>query len=340
MNSPTDERILRSLARRLAETADRQQVIEELCLLQNLAWSRAEELVDEASALYQPDITRRQTPILVLVALAIFIGGVALAAWQLLGLVAVISALVSPRASTFWEVYSLSFGLFETLTNFWGILGAFLAGLAMVLGSYFGMREVWIVWLDAAEDGTLLAPEPVPELQELSGPQPATAVAIAYTADGWVRNHPNDEKLVDLIIDLLEKSKNRAWVVTSVALSRGLSWPAASQLVESVARSGRLESFRDRPAHPAVIFAFLGLFLTGLVISLQYLLVSAVVLRGQFLPVTDLYRLVRFLFVVGSYLESAPLPFAVFALGLVMLVGSGLALRETWASIYRWQFRS
>jgi hypothetical protein len=337
MTTLTAERLLRSIARRLAETADREQVIEELCLLQNIDWATAATTVEAAETQFAPEITRRQTPLLVLLALAIYIGGVALAAWQLLGLVAVASAMLNPRAESFWEIYNLSFGFFDVLTNFWGILLAFVTGLAMALGSYFGMKDVYSAWLEVVEAGEIVPDEPVPALAEIPGPPLAPGAEAIYSADGWVRNHPDDPELIEFITSRLEHSHNQDWVIASLALARGLSWPVAAKLVETVAAASGMESPPEKVYDPPVVFSLLGIFLAGLVISLQYLMVSNIALRAQWLKVHDIYWLTWFIYQVGRYIENAPGPFVLFALGVTLLIGGFLALRVVGPSVVRWQ---
>jgi len=332
MTTLDDPRLLRSISHRLAETADRNQVIEEICMLRNLDWGSAAELVDRAASFHETDITRRQTPILALVALSLFIGGVALAAWQLLGLVAVLSALANPLAATFWDIYNLSFGFFDLLANFWGMLGAFVTGLAMVLGSYLGMKQVWVAWLESLENGTLFQPP----AESTSGLEPASANEAVFSAEAWIRQHPDDRETADFILSRLERTRNREWVVTALAMSRGLSWQAANELVEAVLRSSGLGMFRQRSFPLAWVFAYLGIFMAGLVICLQYVLVTSLALRWAWVKVTDQYWLAWFLYQVGEHIERAPGPFALFALGLLMSVGGFLALREALPSVYRW----
>jgi len=332
MTTLDDPRLLRSISHRLAETADRNQVIEEICLLRNLDWNSAAALVDRAAIQHETDITRQQTPILALVALSLFIGGAVLAAWQLLGLVAVLSALANPRAASFWGLYNLSFGFFDLLTNFWGLLGAFVSGLAMVLGSYLGMKEVWAAWLDALENGTLFQTP----AKSASGLEPAAAAEAVFSAEAWVRQHPDDRETADFILSRLERTRNREWVVTALALSRGLSWRAADELVEAVLRSSGLRFFRQRSFPLAWVFAYLGIFIAGLVICLQYVMVTSLALRWAWVKVTNQYWLAWFLYQLGEHIERAPGPFALFALGLLMLVGGFLALREALPSVYRW----
>lgn len=331
-----DPHLLHSIARRLAFTADRNQVVEEICLLQNLSWSQAEELVEHALAYHDADIARMQTPILIPLALALFVGGAALAAWQLLGMTAVLSALASPPAGDFWDVYNLSFGLFDVLTNFWGMLAAFATGLAMMLGSYIGMKEVWGAWLDALVEENLFKRETAPAPAERSRLETTSAIESASSAEGWARNHSNDRETVQFILSRFEKTRDRDWVTSSLMLSRGLTWQTAAHLVEAVLRAHGSLPLRQRVFSPYAVFSMFGFVIAGLVVSLQYLVVTSLALRPAFAEVTDQYTLVRFLYRAGQHIEAAPAPFALFLLGLALFVAGLLSLRVMLPSVYRW----
>lgn len=287
-----DPHLLRSIARRLAVTADRNQVLEEICLLHNITWSQAEEVVEHALAYHQADITRLQTPILAPLALVLFVGGAALSAWQLLGITAVLSALSNPRAESFWDVYNLSFGFLDVLTNFWGMLAAFVTGLAMMLGSYFGMKDVWLAWLDAFEGGKLFKQEPAPARR--SRLETASALEAVFSAEGWVKNNPNDRETVQFILRRFEKTRDRDWVISALMLSRGFTWQAAEQLVEAVLRAHGKLALPQRTFPFYAVFTMLGLAIAGLVVSLQYIAVTSVALRLAFAQVTDQYTLCVF----------------------------------------------
>lgn len=329
-----DPHLLRSIARRLAFTADRNQVVEEICLLHNLSWSQAEELVEHALTYHHADITRLQTPILAPLALALFVGGAALSAWQLLGITAVLSVLGNPRAVNFWDVYTMSFGFFDALTNFWGMLVAFVSGLAMMLGSYIGIKDVWLAWLDALDGEKLPKQQPAP-----AGPsrlEIASAMEAAFSAESWIKNNPNDQETVQFIINRFEKSRDRDWVISALMLSRGLTWQTAEQLVEAVLRAHGKLAMPQRTFPPYAVFTTLGLTIAGLVVSLQYFAVTSVVLRPAFAKITDQYTLVRFLYQAGQHIQAAPVPFTLFLLGLAVFIAGLLSLRLMLPSVYRW----
>ncbi len=342
MPGKEDAILLRSIARRLAETADRGQVIEELCILQNWDWGTAEEVVEQAWREHHPEITRRQSPILVPLAFSIFIGGAMLASWQLLGLVAVVSALVKPQLESYLDLYNVSFGLIDTLANLPGMMVSFSIGLAMVLGSYFGMKDVFSAWLDALEQGKKPLEDNLPALNEFPSNSQIESTSpqqpeMVYSASGWVRNRPDDAKLAQFVLDQIEKSDNKDWVINAVALARGLRWQPAKKLVEAVAEANGI-TFKDEITYgPPVVFSVLGVFITGLVITFQYLLLAGVVLAPQFTRIRNSWDFMQFMFALGDYIQMGPGAFVLYALGLVMLVGGFMALRKAIPSVYRWQ---
>ncbi len=307
-----DPHLLHSIARRLAFTADRNQVVEEICLLHSLTWSQAETLVEHALEYHHERITRLQTPLLAPLALALFLGGTALAAWQLLGITAVLSTLTNPRAENFWDVYHLSFGLFDTLANFWGMLAAFATGLAMMLGSYIGMKDVWGAWLGALDEDQPLKQQPAPTPAKRSRLKTASATEALFSAEGWARNNPNDQETVQFILNRFEKTGDRDWVTSSLMLSRGLTWQAAEELVNAVLLArGRLP-LHQRAFSPYAVFGALGIALAGLVVSLQYFAVTGMALGPAFAQIADQYTLARSIYLAGQHIEAAPclLPFS------------------------------
>jgi hypothetical protein len=292
---------------------------------------------------YQLDITWQQSPILVQAALAIFIGGVALASWQLLGLVSILSSTVNLQTASFWDLYNRSFGFIDLLSNLPGLLFSFFTGIAMILGSYFGMKDVWSAWLDAAEKGKKLLGDEVQALGEFSTPEPATVSeserpATIYTSEGWARKQPGVSDLEDFILAKLEKSKSKEWVVDSVALAHGLKWQVAHSLVDEVATAHGIV-FKDEITYgPPVVFSTLGVFLSGLVITAQYLVLAVIALGPKLMQAWWSYRIFNFLNAVGKYIGNAPGAFALFALGFAMFVGGLFALRVVGPSVYRWEY--
>ncbi len=69
-----EERILQ----RLTDAEDRENIILDLCETENLNWSEARAMVDAVEARKKNQIVLAQSPVLVMIALGIFIGGLVL----------------------------------------------------------------------------------------------------------------------------------------------------------------------------------------------------------------------------------------------------------------------
>lgn len=128
-----EERILQ----RLTDADDRENIILELCETENLNWSEARSIVDAIESRKKNQIVLAQSPVLVMIALGIFIGGLVLlvyAAYNIAVAYETYTSTLSP-ASVGFLLYLLTYG---------GYLGGFVVlGFAMVVGSLKGMQDVW-----------------------------------------------------------------------------------------------------------------------------------------------------------------------------------------------------
>lgn len=126
---------------RLEDSENRNDIILDLCESQGLDWKQAEAIVDSIHAEHANNITLTQSPILVLIALAIFIGGTAALFYGAAQLVAMYEFFVEisnqnhPQSIGGFLIYLLADGV--------GYLGLFALGIAMIVGSLRGMSEVW-----------------------------------------------------------------------------------------------------------------------------------------------------------------------------------------------------
>src|SRR5512133_1780934 len=100
------------IIRRLAEAADRNKVVEELCIERGLHWTDADAIVENLLQTHRWDITRRQSPFLVPLSFVIFISGVLLIAWNLVGVYNYFWPYFDPNtpdALSFYLLYSDAF---------------------------------------------------------------------------------------------------------------------------------------------------------------------------------------------------------------------------------------
>ena len=135
------EEIEQQIIARLEDNDDRNDILLDLCESQGLDWKQAEAILDSIHAENADDITLTQSPILVLIALAIFIGGVGALFYGASQLVAMYEFFIGlsdqnqPQGVGSFLIYLLADGA--------GYLGLFAIGIAMVIGSLRGMSDVW-----------------------------------------------------------------------------------------------------------------------------------------------------------------------------------------------------
>lgn len=133
---------------RLKNGDERNDIIFDLCNSQNLDWKDAEALVESVHAGNADDITLYQSPLLVAVALAIFLGGAGLVAYTTFNQAAMFQAIYRLRSQSpgngtpvLWgTVHDFLFYLILTGREYVGML---VVGIAMIVGSLRGMQDVW-----------------------------------------------------------------------------------------------------------------------------------------------------------------------------------------------------
>jgi len=226
----SDPALLRDIAHRLAETANRQKVIEQVCLEQNLVWEDASRIVDEALETHALEITRHQSPLLTLLALTSFSVGIALMAWHLLGILSFFAALFDPRVPDFSRIFNIYAGVFQTLTSLPQTITLFITGIAMTVGSALGMKDVWAGIFDAWDRRNAPASQPLdgtlehPESASSSWPVPALwmflTLAAMLTGGIWVSQFllmasAYQSSLPPAINDVFWGSLQRSWQLSA-----------------------------------------------------------------------------------------------------------------------------
>lgn len=118
-------------------------IVQEVCEQTGMYWDDAEALVNEIAHSHEVSIRKKRSPIVVAMAMAIFVGGVGL----LVMTVFVTSNIILFYRSTQPEVLS-TINILLLLANEAPLaLGLGSLGLAMIAGSMLGMRDVWLDWL-------------------------------------------------------------------------------------------------------------------------------------------------------------------------------------------------
>lgn len=294
---------LQKIARRLAVTADRQQVIDELCTQYGLHWQDAESIVAQAESEYQYLITRQQTPILVLVAFSTFSIGVLLFSWSFLGVVSSFANLVAPNLVAGLNLLGFYSDMVAALLDFSNSGNLFVIGLAMMLGSQWGMKSVWLSWLQTQENEVELPASPVMQQFE----------------------HKDD--LLDSVIRQLSKGWTEAKMVAAVQARTGMVAEDALALVRQVIRSRGDIALTS--ISPAAFLAGLAAFISGAVLIIQNVFLLDAHLQASPRNVQNSWGLLLRIRDITDYAEAHPILSLWFVFGVICLVAGYFSVRAT-----------
>jgi len=123
---------------RLSGAANPEDIILDICDKTELSWPEAEALVIQVQAEHEQEVTKRQSPLLALVALSIFVGGVGLLAYSIYMLFLATSAYTSTAFNP-WVLPDILNFVFNYAAF---TLSLILFAIGMILGSLLGMRQV------------------------------------------------------------------------------------------------------------------------------------------------------------------------------------------------------
>lgn len=142
MLTPISSELEKKILQRLEDGDDRNDIILDLCESQGLDWQEAESMVDSVHAEHEVDITLTQSPLLVFLALVIFLAGVGLMAYVAYDVTAMYKMLdgIHPRTPDTGPLGSLLTYLMLTGNQYLGLL---VLSIAMIVGSLRGMQDVW-----------------------------------------------------------------------------------------------------------------------------------------------------------------------------------------------------
>lgn len=143
MTTIDDPKIEAIIMERLERSEDKNDIILDLCNGLNVGWPEAEALVERIAAQNADHIVLTQSPILVLMALAIFTSGAGLIVYSVYDAAAVYGFF----NATYSDANGArAFGAFLVylLINTQGTLWMAMIGVAMILGSLRGMQDVWM----------------------------------------------------------------------------------------------------------------------------------------------------------------------------------------------------
>lgn len=135
------EELEQQIIARLEDSHDRNDILLDLCESQGLDWKEAEAILDSIHAENADDITLTQSPILIFIALAIFIGGVGVFAFAIFSLAGIWMMIYENQAN--FDRLRFFSGIFYLAANGIEYFGLIVLGVGMILGSLRGMSEVW-----------------------------------------------------------------------------------------------------------------------------------------------------------------------------------------------------
>jgi len=122
---------------RLTNAEDRDKIIMDLCEQKDINWPEAQAMVESIEKQKKDQIVLAQSPVLVLIALATFLGGFVLMGISVYDITIVYNTYTSAKspASAGFLLYLFTYGGF-----FWELA---LLGITMIVGSLRGMQDVW-----------------------------------------------------------------------------------------------------------------------------------------------------------------------------------------------------
>ncbi|MBI5842345.1 MAG: hypothetical protein HZB19_19840 [Chloroflexi bacterium] len=124
------EELTSQIIERLTNSESVDDIIMDVCNEEGLDWGQAEMLVKRIHAENKNKIVLAQSPLLVLLALGVFLTGVGLIVYDLY------------QIYLDYVYFSKAFVVYLTL-NGEAIVGTFFLGLVMIIGSLKGMQAVW-----------------------------------------------------------------------------------------------------------------------------------------------------------------------------------------------------
>jgi hypothetical protein len=129
------------VVKHLGESDKPDDLIFDLCEKTGWHWQQAEAFVRKVEQEREPEIARRQLPILFFIALVMFLGGLTFASYALYS---IFDAwfLASATAGN-GQPLNISSGMFVIINAGAQVFHMLLVGLCMIFGSLLGMRNAW-----------------------------------------------------------------------------------------------------------------------------------------------------------------------------------------------------
>jgi hypothetical protein len=134
-----DTKLNEYILQRLSEAADIDDVILEVCEKTGTRWAEASRRVRQIQGKSGDEITRRQFPILALLAASLVIAGLALTTLAVKDALGIQDIPTQAKEGPERAIYAIWYLLAFTPS----ILGEAFLGLAMIFGSFIGLRQAW-----------------------------------------------------------------------------------------------------------------------------------------------------------------------------------------------------
>jgi hypothetical protein len=138
MSNVENNEIEGQIVERLKNSDDKNDIILDLCEDADVSWPEAESTLERIEAENKTHIVLSQSPLLVAIALTIFVGGVVLVSATIYDLIVSYNMYISESLDSphigYLSMLFLSGGWF---------LERILLGLLMIIGSLRGMQDVW-----------------------------------------------------------------------------------------------------------------------------------------------------------------------------------------------------
>jgi hypothetical protein len=131
------------IIKRLANHDRLSDITQEICEETGLHWSAAEALVREVAVMEEKTVRRKRSPALVGLSLAIFLGGLGLIVLTIFTISNVFIFYRTTQPELLSTINILLLIINDAPFALW--IGSL--GLAMVIGSWLGLRDVWSDWL-------------------------------------------------------------------------------------------------------------------------------------------------------------------------------------------------
>jgi hypothetical protein len=127
------------IVKRLAAGESPKNIIYDLCEKYKMRWDQAEALVNSTQNYHAEEITKQQAPLIAILSLAIFVGGVGLFLYSIYAISNYVTALTQPTQDPL-EMADLIYHIVRYAP---GYLVSLVTGLGMTGGGAMGMKPLW-----------------------------------------------------------------------------------------------------------------------------------------------------------------------------------------------------